>query len=254
MAQYLTTTEIARAVGVHPNTVRLYETWGFLPPVPRSPTGYRLYTQRHLDQMRLARAALHGVWPGPAIRKSALALVRRAASGDLGGALELAYSHLAKVQAERARAEAAARLVQRWADGAALEPPGKLLTRAEAARLLDLTVEVVRSWEREGLIRVPRDPANGYRRYGAAEIGRLRVIRMLRLAGYSTMAILRMLLQMEGGRTADLRAALDTPRPDEDVYTAADRWLTTLAEQEQRAADLIALIEEIARRQTTPSP
>jgi len=245
---HLSTSQIAQAIGVHPNTVRIYETWGFLPPVPRSPSGYRLYTERHLDQMRLARTALHGGWPGKAIRESALALVRRTAAGDLGSALDLAHGHLALVQAERARAEAAARLVQRWAEGATTEMPGQPLSRAETASLLGLTVEVVRSWEREGLIHVPRDPVNGYRRYGAAEIARLRVIRMLRLAGYSTMAILRMLLQLDGGHTSDLRAALDTPRPDEDVYAAADRWLTTLAEQEQRAADIITQIEAMIRK------
>ena len=51
----LRTSDIAKAVGVHPNTVRLYEEWGFLPPIPRSPSGYRLFTGAHLDQMRLAR-------------------------------------------------------------------------------------------------------------------------------------------------------------------------------------------------------
>ncbi len=244
----MNTTQIARAIGVHPNTVRLYETWGFLPPVPRSASGYRLFTERHLDQMRLARTTLHGGWPGKAIRESALALVRRAASGDLGGALELAYDHLALVQAERARAEVAARLVQRWADGGALETPGAPLRMGAAARLLDLTIETVRSWEREGLLRVPRDPVNSYRCYGAEELARLRVIRMLRMAGYSTMAILRMLLQLDSGEAEDIRAALDTPRPDEDVYSAADRWLTTLAEQEQRAAEIITQLEAMVRK------
>src|SRR5512136_95002 len=110
---YLRTSDIAKAVGAHPNTVRLYEEWGFLPPVPRALNGYRLYTEAHLDQMRLARLALHGGWPGRNIRQSALALVRKSASGDLGGALELAYQHLALVQAERAQAESAADYLQR---------------------------------------------------------------------------------------------------------------------------------------------
>lgn len=83
MAHYLYTSEIAKSVGVHPNTIRLYEEWGFLPPVPRSPSGYRLFTEVHRDQMRLARTALHGGWPGETIRKSAAELVRQAAAGDL---------------------------------------------------------------------------------------------------------------------------------------------------------------------------
>jgi DNA-binding transcriptional MerR regulator len=48
--------EVAKAVGAHVNTVRLYEEWGFLPPIPCSPSGHRLFTAAHLDQMRLARA------------------------------------------------------------------------------------------------------------------------------------------------------------------------------------------------------
>ena len=247
--RYLRTSDIAKAVGVHPNTVRLYEQWGFLPPIPRSSSGYRLFTEAHLDQMRLARTALRGPWPGRNIRQSALALVRRAASGDLGGALEQAYGHLALVQAERAQAGAAAELLERWAQGIAADATVEPLWIGEVARLLDVTTDVLRNWERNGLIRVPRDPRNGYRLYGAAEIGRLRVIRMLRRAGYSMMAILRMLLQLDSGQDTDLRQALDTPRPDEDVYSAADRWLSTLAAQEQRATDLIAHLEDMIRQQ-----
>jgi DNA-binding transcriptional MerR regulator len=245
----LRTSDVAKAVGVHPNTVRLYEEWGFLPPIPRSPNGYRLFTASHLDQMRLARAALRGPWPGRNIKQSALTLVRRAASGDLGGALEQAYRHLALVQAERAQAEAAAELLERWAHGTAADATAESLWIGQTAQLLDVTSDVLRNWERNGLIEVGRDPRNGYRLYGAAEIGRLRVIRMLRRAGYSMMAVLRMLLQLDRGEGTDLRQALDTPRPDEDVYSAADRWLSTLAAQEQRAVDLIARLEDMIGRQ-----
>jgi DNA-binding transcriptional MerR regulator len=105
------------------------------------------------------------------------------------------------------------------------------------------------AWERNGLIQVPRDPQSGYRIYGAPEIGRLRVIRMLLRAGYSTMAILRMLLQLDQGKAGDLRHVLDTPPPDEDVYSAADQWLSTLAAQEQRAVDLITRLEKMIAKQ-----
>jgi DNA-binding transcriptional MerR regulator len=240
---YLTTSEVAQAVGVHPNTVRLYEVWGFLPPIPRSPSGYRRFTPAHVRQMRLARTALHGGWPGKTVRASALQLVRQAARGDLGGALEQAYRHLALVQAERAHAEAAAQLLERWAGGVAADATGEPLRTASAARLLGVTVEALRNWERNGLVRVPRDSTNGYRLYGAAEIGRLRVIRTLRQAGYSIMAILRMLLQLDAGQRGGLREALDTPRPDEDAFSAADRWLSNLAEHEQRAWEIIRQLE-----------
>jgi DNA-binding transcriptional MerR regulator len=164
---------------------------------------------------------------------------------------------LALVQAERAQADMAADLLERWAfgkpastagtpDDSAIQP----LQIGQVARLLGVSIDVLRSWDRNGLIDVPRDPDNGYRRYGEQEISRLRVIRMLSRAGYSISAILRMLLQLDQGETTDLRRALDTPRPDEDVYLASDRWLSTLADQEQRAHALIALVEEIIQKQT----
>ena len=118
-----------------------------------------------------------------------------------------------------------------------------------AARLLNVSTDVLRNWERNGLIRTPRDPRNDYRLYGAAEIGRLRVIRMLSRAGYSTMAILRMVLELDQGRGDNLRQALDTPRPDEDAYSASDQWLSALAEHEQRAKDMIAQLEEMIDKQ-----
>ncbi len=243
--RHLYTSDIAREVGVHPNTVRLYEEWGFLPPVPRSAAGYRLYGRRHLDQMRLARTALHGGWPGRNIRQSALRLVRQSAAGDLGGALEAAYHHLALVQAERAQAEAAADLLERWAQGVAVDATPRPVLIGEAAQRLGVTTDMLRNWERNGLIRVPRNPHNGYRLYGAAEMGHLRVIRMLNRAGYSQMAILRMLLHLDRASGRDLRQVLDTPRPDEDVYTAADRWLSSLAEFEARAAEILSQLEEM---------
>ncbi len=244
--RHLSTSDISRAVGVHPNTVRLYEQWGFLPPVSRSPSGYRQFTQRHLDQMRLARLALHGGWPGRNIRQSALALVRQSASGDLGGALERAYRHLALVQAERAQAEVAAGLVERWAQGAPTDVIAEPLYINQAAGLLGVTADILRNWERNGLIKTPR-ARNGYRLYGAAEIGRLRVIRTLLRAGYSSMAILRMLRRFDRGQRTGLRQVLDAPTP-QDILYATDRWLSTLAEQEQRAAGMIAQLEKMIRK------
>lgn len=250
-SRYLRTSDIAKAVGVHPNTVRLYEERGFLPHIPRSASGYRLFTAAHLGQMRLAWTVLHTPWPGPEIRRSGLKLVRQAAAGDLGGALEQAHHHLALVQAERAQAETAAKFLDRWADGVAADTLPQPLWIGEAADLLGVTRDMLRNWERNGLIEVPRDPRNGYRLYGATEVSRLRVIRTLSRAGYSLMAILRMLLRFDKGQRRDLRQVLDTPNPEEDVLYVTDQWLSTLGKIEQCAADAITQLEEMIRKQRT---
>ena len=247
-SQHYSTLQVARAAGVHPNTVRLYEVWGFLPPIPRAPNRYRLYTEFHVDQMRLARTALHGGWPGRNIRESAVTLVRRSASGDLGGALEQAYRHLALVQAERAQAEAAANLLERWAQGTAIDATARPLRIKDAAKLLGVTSDMLRNWERNGLLKVPRDSHSHYRAYGAAELDRVRVIRTLSRAGYSNMAILRMLRRLDAGERHNLRQALDTPDPHEDVFTASDQWLTALQSQEQRANEMIGQLEAMIRK------
>jgi hypothetical protein len=42
---------------------------------------------------------------------------------------------------------------------------------------------------------------------------------------------------------------LNTPNPDEDIFFAADTWLSTLAEQETRAHQLISQLENMLRKQ-----
>jgi DNA-binding transcriptional MerR regulator len=243
---YLRTSDVAKLVGVHPNTVRLYEVWGFLPSIPRSASGYRLFTEEHLDQMRLGHVILH--WPYPGGKDLVVALVKQAAHGDLGGALEKAYTYLARVKAEIAQAETAAELLERWAEGKAIDSTEMALSITEVGELLEVTKDALRNWERNSLLKVPRNPKNRYRTYGSREIARLRVIRMLRHAGYSMMAILRMLIEFDQGQTKDLRKVLDTPRPDEDIYCVADKWLSTLAEVEGRVRTAIHLLEDMIRK------
>ena len=241
----MTTSDIARAVGVHPNTVRLYEEWGFLQPATRSRSGYRQFTRAHLNQMKLARLAMQFTWLSGDIRRTAREIIFRGAAGDLGSTLELAYRLRALVQAESAQAEAAADFLECWAEGALADATNERLWIGAAASLLEASPDRLRNWERNGLIKVPRDPGNGYRLYGAAEIGRLRVIRALATARYSQMAILRMMTQLDQGQIQDLRLALDTPRPDEDVYYATDRWLSTLVELGETTSAIIAHLESM---------
>lgn len=233
----LRTRDLAKALGVHVNTIRLYEATSYLPPIPRDPNGYRHYSSVHLEQARLVQITLQ--WPTIGDRTLLSDLITRSAAGDYGMAFELAYRYLARVRAERTAAEAAAEFLERWAAGQRLEPEREPVSISAAAEWLDVSVDVLRNWERDGLLAVPRDPANQYRRYGAREFGRLRVIRTLARAGYSHMAILAMLRQVDQGNAANLRDALNLPPDQASIYTVADRWLTALDEIEQRALAII---------------
>ena len=237
---HLKTSDVAREIGVHPNTVRLYEDYEYLPPVPRAANGYRQFSPLHLEHARLAALTLQ--WPYVTDKDVLVYLVKSAACGDYGTAMELAYQNLAQIRAERTSAESAIEFLERWAAGHLLDSFHDKKYISEAAQYLRVTVDMLRNWERSGLISVPRDPANDYRLYGAVEFGRLRVIRMLVQSGYSLMAILRMLQQFDKGERRNLRDALELPPEDsanEYIGIIADRWLSNLVELEQRAKKII---------------
>lgn len=242
--KHLRTSDLARAVGIHPNTVRLYADWGLVPPVERSPAGYRLFTQRHLDCLRLARTVYTAQYPGRGFRALGNAIIQQAVADDWTGALEKAHELLAAVRVELGQADQAADLLEHWAQNRAQGSEEEPLSIGEVSKHLGVSIDIIRNWERAGLIRVPRNSHNKYRLFGKREIERMRIIRMLSRAGYSHMAMLRMFLELDAGNTRDLKKVLDTPRPDEDIFTAADRWLTTLQAQDELAGRVIRLIED----------
>ena len=249
--KYLRTSDLARAVGIYPNTVRLYVDWGLIPPVERSPSGYRLFTQRHLECLKLARTIYAAQYPGRELRASAMKS-SNAPSRMIGWAHWKKRGDIwASVKAELKRADAAANLLEHWAQQKTQAADDEPLSMREAAKLLEVSHDVIRNWERNGLISVRRNSYNNYRLFGPRDIERLQVIRMLSHAGYSHMAVLRMFIELDGGKTRGLKKILDTPRDDEDIFTAADHWLTTLQAQEKLARYVIQLIKvQLASRKS----
>ena len=51
------TSEVAKLIGIHPNTVRLYENAGLISKPERQSNGYRIFTDLNIEQFRLARLA-----------------------------------------------------------------------------------------------------------------------------------------------------------------------------------------------------
>lgn len=238
MTRYLRTLDLARAAQIHPNTVRLYEAWGYLPPVERGANGYRLYTLAHLEQVKLVRLVLRSTWLGDKIGKTGVALIFRSAAGDFDSALQLARELQDLIQQEVDHAEDALKVVEQWVAYQPSADDVPTLKIGEVVRLLNVTQDMLRNWERNGLIEVPR--VGRLRVYGKTELDRLRVIRALRSARYGTMSILRMFQHLESG---NFRHALDTPAPEEDVGYATDRWLSTLTELQKLSDEIICQLE-----------
>ena len=131
---YLRTSDLARLVGVHPNTVRLYAEWGLIPPVERTRSGYRIFTQQHLDCMRLARMIYAAPYPGRGFRALGSEIIQRAVAGDWQGAMEKAHEHHQAVEAELSQAESAADVLEHWAQNMTVSTGETPLAIGEVSR------------------------------------------------------------------------------------------------------------------------
>jgi DNA-binding transcriptional MerR regulator len=237
------TSEIAGRAGVHPNTVRFYEDMGFITKPARLPNGYRVFTELHLRQMELARLALRAEVLQNGLRDKAIEVIRYSAELDFEGAIRSAREYDALLARETENARAAVASVEAIWRGSH-ETGGASLKRREAAQRLHLTVDTLRNWEMNGLIRIKRRQ-NGYRVYDAADLERLNIIRTLRCANYSLSAILRLLTRLERNGRAPLEEVLNTPSENEDIVSVCDRLIVSLENTRNDAAKMISLLENM---------
>ncbi len=158
------TIDLARAAGVHPNTVRLYERIGFISPVPRARNGYRVFAEKHLCQIRICRCVFDHSYLGRRLRAASLELIGAVQAWNLPLARRFAQKYLALVQHELAVARQTADILQRWANGTPPARGGRTQSRREMATQIGVTEEVLRNWERNGLLRVPRTGAQPHAR------------------------------------------------------------------------------------------
>jgi Predicted transcriptional regulators len=229
------TSEIAGIMRIHPNTVMLYEKWGYIAPAPRRENGYRVYTETHLEQMKLVRLALRSELIKCYMKFEVQNIIRSAAQGDLTKALELSREYLSHIQNEKNNELKVIKIIREILKSDSTEEKNISLSRNEAAKLLGVSINVVIYWERYGLLEVPRSK-NGYRVYGDDEIKLLRVIKALRQENYCTQCICRMLkkLKTEGN---DMLLSSET----ED----SDSLLSSLPEVESNMKELISYICEL---------
>jgi len=239
------TSEIAKKAGVHPNTVRWYEEMGYLPPVARKENGYRIFTDEHVEQLKLIKTAFRCEILQSNLREKATEIILLCAKGKYVEALENAKIYHSAICTEKEKAEEAVGLVCNFINHQEDNQSSLTLKRNETAKHLDITIDALRNWELNGLIEVPRKD-NGYRLYTDKEIKELKIIRVLRNANYSLMAILRMLNQLRSdGNIIEMRHTLDTPSPDEDIVYVTDKLLTSLGNAESDAIEMISHISNL---------
>jgi hypothetical protein len=72
MLNTYTTSQIANMFNLHPNTIRLYEVLGFISAPERKANGYRIFTEKHIKQIDIARLALRAEVLQNGLRKKAI--------------------------------------------------------------------------------------------------------------------------------------------------------------------------------------
>ena len=238
-----TTTEVAKIIGIHPNTVRMYEIWELIPLAERKPNGYRIFTDFHIDQLRLARIAFQIEVLQNGLRKKVIEIIKLSAKSDFDKALVFAEEYLSQIQREQRNAEEAISIAKQILLGNSVES-ALFLKRKEVSDYLDISIDTLRNWERNGLLQIKRKQ-NGYRVYTSNDIERLKMIRTLRLANYSLEAILRMLNALEQNPQINIKQVLNTPQSDSDIVSVCDKLISSLKDAEKNAEKMINIILEM---------
>lgn len=244
MKSTYSTSEIAKIIGIHPNTVRLYEEIEFISKPKRNTNGYRIFTDLHIDQFRLARLALQVEVLQSGLRKQAINIIKTSGRCDFDKALELTSSYLETIAAERHNAEEAISIVEHTLLGDSTCEEDCNLTRKETADFLHITIDTLRNWELNGLFTAKRK-MNGYRVYTSSDISTLKIIKSLRCANYSLSSILRMLSVISDNPRANIRTAIDTSSAEEDIITACDQLLSSLEHATKNVDEIATLLEKM---------
>ena len=240
------TAEVASIIGIHPNTVRLYEELGLIPKPKRQPNGYRVFTDFHIEQLRLARLALQVEVLQNGLRKKILQAVKTSAAGDFNAAISLTEEYLQQIKQERSNSEKAIIIVKQILSGGVPESV-HLFKRKEVSENLGISMDSLRNWEMNGLLTVKRKQ-NGYRVYTDADIQHLIIIRSLRCANYSLEAILQMLRQLSVNPDTDIETVLNTPKEDSDIISVCDRLIVSLSAAEENAYKILSMLQDMKVR------
>lgn len=236
------TAQVAKIVGIHPNTVRLYEDLDLISKPERLSNGYRVFTDFHIEQFRLARTALKVEVLQSGLRKNIIHIIKLVANREFQKAIACTNDYINQVKKEQKNAEEAIEITRKLLSGT-FENQHKLsLTRKQAAQHLLVTIDTLRNWELNGLFTVKRKE-NGYRVYTDEDMNQLKIIRSLRCANYSLEAILRMLRALSRDPNANIKQLLDTPRNTDDIISVCDKLITSLQAAEKNALDMLLLIE-----------
>ncbi|GAC1363473.1 MAG: MerR family transcriptional regulator [Ktedonobacteraceae bacterium] len=209
---YLRTHDLALAGHISVQQVRNYEANGLIPQAQRSPSGYRLYTQQHLAALKTVKSMVRGYgWP----RTSAI--MQALHRGDLSAALAMIDQRHAELASKRLQMEQtllALRTLAAQSTSLQSSHHAQRMWVGEAARQVGVRVSAVHFWEQQGLLHPVREQPSRYRLYDEQQMRRLRVVALLRDAGYPFNVIQSVLDELVAGRSEKAIVAVEKRREE----------------------------------------
>ncbi|HHV28090.1 MerR family transcriptional regulator [Acetivibrio mesophilus] len=245
-----TTSQIAKIIGIHPNTVRMYEELELISKPLRRPNGYRVFTDIHIYQFKIARTAFQIEVLQNGLRKRIIEVVKLSANKQYDKAIQLTHQYIQAVKQEIDNANEAVEITKELLQGLTQENT-VFLTRKEVSTTLGVTMDTLRNWEMNGLLKVKRSE-NGYRVYSNEDIQKLKIIRSLRCANYSLSAILRMMNTITQNPEANIEQLLNTPTASEDIVSVYDKLIVSLNMAKENAEIIIDLLHEMKSKYSNP--
>lgn len=191
--------DVARAGGVSTQAVRNYEEAGILPPAERTASGYRVYTPRHVEALRVFAALVpaHG-------HATAAGILRAVHNGAIPQALALIDESHAELSRDRQTLDLVARALP-----ATFQTSGRPMFIGRLAHQLRLRPATLRKWEAAGLVAPRRDRGTGYRVYSPDDVRDARLAHQLRRGGYGLARIREVIAQVRAAEGVEpLRAMM----------------------------------------------
>lgn len=170
--------DIARKLNISTSTIRIYEDMGIIPPVKRSDSGYRIFTQIHLDYFICIRNMVKGY-----SLEFTGALLKEHIKGNDHKALWMITKSQADLYAEKMRLERVGlNLIKNlnYKSSDIKKDKNNLMTIKEISKITDISTTTIRYWETIGLISSIRGEGNNYRLFNEEQIKVILIIHALK--------------------------------------------------------------------------
>lgn len=165
--------DIARRLKVSTTTLRHYEAFGIIPPVMRSPNGYRIYTDEHIAYFICIREMMHGFTLSDIAK-----MLKQVMENKHDEALWTANKAQAALQNDN---YVCGQIRMRFLQKKKPSMPQEFTVDA-VSKATGIIPSTIRYWDKIGLISASRCTANNYRTFTQTHIDEVLIIQALKLA------------------------------------------------------------------------